>query len=184
MRRLLSRTWQGDPMRNELCTNFVASGSITQLIENSHVFEAMWRRTQAYNRVISERGAAQPTSIPEPLLQPHEALGVPCPLHWAVIQVAVDIIAQRPSQHPREVAEDFLTRICAESTLQLALMADAADEVSNLLRLCDKGLDTAELLTHVSDFAARIEYLFVTGCVDHTMGFAEFTLRNTLSKTM
>ena len=73
----------------------------------------------------------------------------------------MDIIAQRPSQHSREVAEDFLTRICAESTLQLALMADAADEVSNLLRLCDKGLDTAELLTHVSDFAARIEYLFV-----------------------
>ena len=102
----------------------------------------------------------------------------------AVIQVAVDIIAQRPSQHPREVAEDFLTRICAESTLQLALMADAADEVSNLLRLCDKGLDTAELLTHVSDFARRIEYLFVKGGAYHTMGFAEFTIRKTLSKTM
>ena len=75
----------------------------------------------------------------------------------AVIQVAVDIIAQTKRQHPRAVAQDFLTRICAESTLQLALMADAADEVSNLLRLCDKGLDTAELLTHVSDFAAWIE---------------------------
>ena len=56
MRRLLSRTWQGDPMLSELFTNFVASGSITQLIDNSHVFKAMWRRTQAYNRVISERG--------------------------------------------------------------------------------------------------------------------------------
>ena len=90
----------------------------------------------------------------------------------------MDIIAQRPAQHPREVAEDFLTRSCAESTLQLAIMADAADEVSNLLRLCDKGL------THVSEFAARIEYLFVNGGVYHTMGFAEFTLRHTLSKTM
>ena len=52
MRRLLSRTWQGDPMLSELFTNFVASGIITQLIENSHVCKAMWRRTQAYNRVI------------------------------------------------------------------------------------------------------------------------------------
>ena len=93
------------------------------------------------------------------------------------IQVAVDIIAKRPSQRPKEIAEDFLTRICAESTLQLALMADAGDEVSHLLRLCDKGLDTAELLTHVSDFAARNDYLFLNGGVYHTMGFAEFTLR-------
>ena len=68
--------------------------------------------------------------------------------------------------------------------IRLALLADAADKVSNLLRLCDKGLDTAELLTHVSDFAAMIEYLFVKGGVYHTMGFAEFTLRNTLSKTI
>ena len=77
-----------------------------------------------------------------------------------------------------------MTRICTESTLQLALMADAGDEVSHLLRRCDQGLDTAELLTHVSDFAAQIEYVFVKGGVYHTMGFAEFTLRNTLSKTM
>ena len=77
-----------------------------------------------------------------------------------------------------------MARICAESTLQLALMAGAGDKVSHLLRLCDKGLDTAELLTHVSDFAARIDDLFLNGGVYHTMGFAEFTLRNTLSKTI
>ena len=31
-------------------------------------------------------------------------------------------------------------------------MAGAGDEVSHLLRLCDKGLDTAKLLAHVRDF--------------------------------
>ena len=59
-----------------------------------------------------------------------------------------------------------------------------ADDVSNMLRLCDKGLDTAELLTHVSDFATMVENVVVKGGAYHTMGFAEFTLRKTLSKTM
>eukprot|EP00974_Lingulodinium_polyedra_P060187 5801850-Lingulodinium_polyedra.AAC.1 len=76
----------------------------------------------------------------------------------AVIQVAVDILARTHSQRPKQIAEGFLTQICAESTLQLALMADAGDEVSHLLRLCDKGLDTAELLTHANDLATRIDY--------------------------
>ena len=64
----------------------------------------------------------------------------------------------------------------AESTLQLARMADAGDEVSHLLRLCDKGLDTAELAAHVRPFATRIDYLFVKGGVYHAMGCAEFAL--------
>ena len=169
-------------MLSELFTNFVASSSITQLIENSHVFKAMWRRTQAYNRIISERGLHNLRASQNRFCSHVKPLGRLVLYMEAVIQVAVDIIAQRPSQRPREIAEDFLTRISAESTLQLALMADAGDEVSHLLRLCDKGLDTAELLTHVSDFATRLDYLFLKGGVYHTLGFAEFTLRKTLSK--
>ena len=184
IRRLLSRTWHGDPMLSEMFANFVATSSITQLIENSHVFKAMWRNTQAYNRIISERGLRNLRASQNRFCSHVKPLGRLVLYMEAVIQVAVDIIAQRPSQRPREIAEDFLSRICAESTLQLALMAEAGDEVSHLLRLCDKGLDTAELLAHVGDFAARIDYLFLNGGVFHTMGFAEFTIRNTLSKAI
>ena len=78
----------------------------------------------------------------------------------------------------------FLENISAEMLLLLSMMADAGDEVCILLRQCDEGMDTAELLNHVGDFSHKLGYLFARDRpgVLESAGFTNFTIKHTLSK--
>ena len=71
----------------------------------------------------------------------------------------------------------FLENISAETLLLLSMMADAGDEVCILLRMCDEGMDTAELLNHVGDFSHKVGYLFARDRpgVFESSGFTNFT---------
>ena len=77
-------------------------------------------------------------------------LGRMCLFIESIIVVAVQIVEVRGrTESSGAKAAWFLGNIDAGKVLLLSMMADAADEVSGLLRLCDKGMDTADLLQHV-----------------------------------
>ena len=65
----------------------------------------------------------------------------------SIIVVAVQIVEARGrTESSGAKAAWFLENIDADKVLRSCMMADAADEVSGLLRLCGKGLATAGLL--------------------------------------
>ena len=79
----------------------------------------------------------------------------------AVIHVALRIVAERGSDSATQHAKAFLTYINNERLVQLAMMADAADEALKLIRECDKEeWDTARMADLVQNFMDRIEWLF------------------------
>ena len=79
----------------------------------------------------------------------------------AVIHVALRIVAERGSDSAAQHAKAFLTYINNERLVQLAMMADAADEALKLIRECDKEeWDTARMVDLVQNFMDRIEWLF------------------------
>ena len=184
-RRLLSRAWNADPVLKHLFDSFVGAGSMTQLIDNSPVFKAMWQKTQAYNRVITGKGLRSLSASQVRFSSHGKPLGRMCLFIESIIVVAVQIVEIRGrTENSGAKAAWFLENIDADKVLLLSMMADGADEVSGLLRLCDKGLDTADLLQHVGDFVSKVDFLFGRQGVFHVLGFTEFTIKQTLSKTI
>jgi len=184
-RRLLSRAWNADPVMKHLFDSFVGAGSITQLIDNSPVFKAMWQKTQAYNSIITGKGLRSLSASQVRFSRQGKPLGRMCLFIESIIVVAVQIVEIRGrTESSGAKAAWFLENIDADKVLLLSMMADAADEVSGLLRLCDKGLDTADLLQHVGDFVSKVDFLFGNHGVFHVAGFTEFTIKHTFSKTI
>ena len=91
-------------------------------------------------------------------------------------------IAEVRDRDQKQKANTFLDSMSPEQALLLSMMADAGDEVCQLLRACDQGLDTADLLLHVNDFVNRTYHIVHQRAVFMTSGFTEFTLKHTLKK--
>ena len=73
------------------------------------------------------------------------------------------ILQVKTNAKPRRVAKKFLESISTEVYLQMAMMADAADEEIRILRRFDKSqMDmSAAQTTCLTTFAQRLQVLFV-----------------------
>ena len=136
----------------------LSSSSIVQKIENSHIFK------DEFQKKASEMEDALQTQVRNLRAAKHRFESYSKPLGrlvlWcdAVIATAETISIKRKGQAEGTAANEFLKEINEEKLLQLAMMADAADEVSGLLRHVD---------TETYDSAVVPELLqqFVSGCV-------------------
>ena len=72
------------------------------------------------------------------------------------------ILRVKTNAKPRRVAKKFLESISTEVYLQMAMMADAADEEIRILRRFDKSqMDMSAAQTCLTTFAQRLHVLFV-----------------------
>ena len=72
------------------------------------------------------------------------------------------ILRVKTNAKPRRVAKKFLESISTEVYLQMAMMADAADEEIRILRRFDKSqMDMSAAQTCLTTFAQRLQVLFV-----------------------
>ena len=111
-----------------------------------HVFKAMRQKTQAYSSIITGKGLRSLSTSQVRFSSHGKPRGRMCLFIGSVIVVAVQIVEIRGrTESSGAKAAWFSENIDADKVLLLSMLADAADEVSGLLRLCGKGLGTAEL---------------------------------------
>ena len=141
--------------------------SMCQLIANSHVLRAKFHahaqsqlESPVDGRRIRDLQAAKHRfqSTQRPLSR--------CVL-WldALLATAHDIVACRDGA-VRKAAQEFLDLMTEERVLSLALLADAGDEVSAVVRFYDRaGFDVASSPAEIQGFLGRIDALFVQSAV-------------------
>lgn len=82
----------------------------------------------------------------------------------AIIMTAVEIQARRAGTDKALRATEFLTTICEERLLTLSMLADAGDEVAQVVRFFDaKDHDISQAPAVLGSFIRRIAELFVNG---------------------
>jgi hypothetical protein len=177
-RRITSRTFYRDEYLRDVLGAFVTKKtSIAQRIQNSHVFCERFRANMAtVESCIVQSGRIKNLRAAK---HRHESLQKPlgrCVLFYKAVLLTAEQIANERKNKP-EGAEcaAFLTSECTEeSLLQLALLAEAADENMRLVRFNDsENFDSARLQSECVNFIARIEALFNDGrCFE--VGFGKF----------
>eukprot|EP00959_Pyramimonas_sp_CCMP1952_P270958 5664655-Pyramimonas_sp.AAC.1 len=86
-----------------------------------------------------------------------------CTIYFPALVATMDqIVANRKGNAEAVAASTFLGWLDDEKALQLAMLADAGDELSDLLRLLDyEGFPLEDLSFNLSAFLERLNYLFV-----------------------
>ncbi|CAJ1403945.1 unnamed protein product [Effrenium voratum] len=176
---LIARSYKASDFLDQLFRSFVwDKASLVQRIENSPIFKMWFQECQPYARATLDARVRSLKAAKHRMASHEKPL---CRLVLYIeplIHVALRIRAERSQEDVSHDASRFLAALSAESYLQLALLADAAVEVGDLLRVADAGagMNTAELITCVQDFEKRISYLFLHGGVFSSSGFTAWAL--------
>jgi hypothetical protein len=164
-------------VRNELEVLVLGKESVVSIIQHSpnlksqfHLFVQANRQT--VGKAIRDMGYAK-----------HRYNSIQKPLgRWVLHFDSVCSLANWVRQHRRGRSEgahceSFLSCVTEESYVQLAMVADAADEVGVLLRfLDDENHDLAQAPEEVFSFAQRARFLFSEdGCLE-VPGYTAFAL--------
>ena len=183
-KRLLSRGWPSDPYMHALAEGLVLSkGAIAQRIHYSGLFRERFRQAVAQ---MSQQLCGR---IRDLSAAKHRFTSYALPFRRAalfflpLLRVAQSILDERgPASPEGQDAQTWLESVDNESALQLALMADAADEVLILNRFFDKNkYDKAEVCGTLKEFLVRAKWLFddwgaeSTGCTAHMLKMLETT---------
>ena len=95
----------------------------------------------------------------------------------AIFRVAERVRSLRRGRVEAQHAERFLGSLLPEHLVQLAMMADAADEAYTLTTFFDdESADTSLQADEVAMFVENCEYLFVEGKVINTCGYTAFAM--------
>ncbi|CAK0813414.1 unnamed protein product, partial [Prorocentrum cordatum] len=167
-RRLASRGWKADPFLDDVQGMFVWNEqSPVRLIQFSEVFSA-WSQANV-QKIEPHLKAANPHQGCKDLhFAPHrfDSASKPmsrCTIYFPALVATMDqIVASRKGNAEAVAASTFLGWLDDEKALQLAMLADAGDELSDLLRLLDyEGFPLEDLSFNLSAFLERLNYLFV-----------------------
>lgn len=94
----------------------------------------------------------------------------------AVVATAIFASTHRRNERDGARAEHFLEYINERRLILLSMMADAADEVSVLIRYLDSGnFDTAGVVSELQQFIGRVSALFLDGQCRNS-GYCEYML--------
>lgn len=156
---------------------FADKHSITQIIHHSevwrHEFQTFVAKQDEAVGVVTNVRAAK---------HRHESAAKPrgrFVLNFdAFLQVALVIVADREGRGVRQHATRFLTDLDEEAALQVAMLADAADEALQFTRKLDnETIDTAEMQTFIERFISSLKILFVDGQVLTLPGFTSHMVK-------
>lgn len=163
-RRITKRPWQADPELNEVMRTMITSKtSITSLIQNSGVFQHWFHQNvQRVSYAVTDNKRVKDLSMAkhrfDSTSKPASRLVL---LHEAVLMTAQQIVDARRWKAEARSAQRFLEYVTAERLLQLAMIADAADEAMCHVRALDReNIDNAELPQLNHDFLVRVAFLF------------------------
>jgi len=154
------------------------SSSMTQRIENSHLFKAWFKSSQPHAKVkidatVHNLRAAKHRF--ESYIKPLARLVL---FIEAVTATAIRIVAERGNEPAAQDAKTFLCQVTSERLLQAAMMADAADEAGHLIRSCEsEDWDVARMSFIIDTFKTRISYLFNHNGARKGTTFTQFMLK-------
>ena len=168
-RRVTAKPEAADEHLEELTRRlFVDKHSITQIIQHSDV----WRREFACFVERQEDGSGGRVINVRAAQHRHESKAKPRGRFVlnldAFLQTALLIVADRHGQEVRKDAIAFLRDLTVEDAVQVAMLADAADEALLFTRqLDDENVDPGQLSAIVERFLTALRVLFLEGkCVD------------------
>ena len=180
--RILSRTFNTDPYLQEIEQKWVlGKRSIVALIDRSNLLSQVFAGYVQQDRGPDGHNIDHAVNMG---LAKHRFDSMSKPLGrlvrhiGAVIATALYICTNRKGKSEGVAAEEWLANLTEEAYIQAAMMADAADEVIMLVRICDTELaDTADLPAEVATFLERVRFLFGTdgGCTQAT-GYTKYAL--------
>lgn len=159
-------------------TYITGKTSLVQRIDNSLVFR------EVFKKFVEEQEAAGgcKAKISNLRAAKHRFESLSAPLSRlvlffpAMLRTAAYISSDRAGRAEGSNADDFLRSMTPARLLQLAMMADAADEAMRLIRACDcEDVGVGLVHQHVSDFLARIRGLF-NDCLCLGTGFTKYVL--------
>lgn len=161
-RRLISRPWACDPYLNQVVTTIImGSASIVQRIRNSTAISKMYA-----DHVASMGGPFRKTRCLRAAKHRYETWNTPLGRVVMTIEAVIKT-AEELSVKRGEWADDadtflqFITEHDGERFLQLAMLADAGDEVLLVTRLFDdEEVDSATTVEDLSLFRKKIWVLF------------------------
>ena len=180
-KRFLSRTFKCDENIDAWLNAFVlGKKSIVQVIENSHVFIAWFKgavaslgQDDAIAGDVFNLGMAKHRFI-----SIKKRLGRLIGKYLAVFSVAEKIRVARPGKPESEVAVRFLQDFGPEQFLQLAMLADAADESYVYTMFADdEEMDLALQADEVAVFLDHVRYLFNEGACFSVEGHTKFAIQ-------
>ena len=161
-RRMLQRPWQADPDLNDIAQTLVMGyHSICQRIQNSPDFQCLFQKK--VNEVVTNpfcktHGLGAALHRFESHSKP---FGMVVMTLKALILTAEEISIVRLGQPEAADAEAFLDYLSPKRILQVAMMADAADEVLILTRAFDaEDCDLATRASCIDAFRKRVQALF------------------------
>ena len=165
-RHVLRKPWQADAYLTALFDATVWDRtSMVQIIDRSDVFRQWFREYAAQDStrlglpLVSNLSSAKHRfeSCSKPLSR--------MMLHLrAVFKTCHRIVSTRDSSHEGSLVFNWLNGITSADLVQLALLADAADEGLLLVRHMDsEQFDIAALHSTVAGFVERVDYLFKRG---------------------
>ena len=181
-RLVLRKPWQADPYLSSLfATTVWDNTAVVQIIDRSDVFRQWFKE---YTAQESARANLPTVSNLSSAKHRFESCSKPLSrfvLHLvAVFKTCHRIVATRDSSS-REggLVRNWLKGISSEDLLQLALLADAADEGLLLVRQLDcEHFDLAGLQSSVGGFVERLDFLFRhRGCMTVESSFTQHCLR-------
>lgn len=165
-RRILQRPYQADGFLQGVMDNYILSSeSMTQKIANSFDFRE-WLQLEI-SRCDQDETSGFGNKVQNLRSAKHRFESHTTPLGRfllylpAFIRVVTKICELKPDDASGRSAARFLELVTGEELLQLALLADAADEALVLVRMVDvEDVDLSEIPTFVGQFIQRIAALF------------------------
>lgn len=179
-RHVLKKPWQADThLSNLFETTVWHRNSVVQIIDKSDVFRQWFRE---YTAQFSARSSTPRVSNLSSAKHRFESCSKPLArlvLHLVpVFKVCHRIATERDSANEGGLVRNWLATVSSEDLLQLALLADAADESLLLVRHLDtEGVDLATLHSTVAHYMDRLDYLFKRGgCMTVENSFVQHCL--------
>jgi len=165
-RHVLKKPWQADEHLSNLFEGTVwHKNSVVQIIDKSDVFRQWFRE---YATQVSKRSGEPSASNLSSAKHRFESCSKPLGRFIlnlvAVFKTCHRISVTRDSSREGGLVRNWLATVSSEDLLQLALLADAADEGLLLVRQMDREqFDLATLHASVGDFVERVRMLFKEG---------------------
>ena len=160
--RILERPWAADPYLHMIMQKYIqGTSAMAQKIEHSPMFKQWFKGCQAHATIKIHAEVASLRSAKHRFESHIKPLARMVLYIEAVLYVALRIVAVRTDQ-AAEDAKAFLTGFCDEHYIQMALMADAGDEVSMVIRTTDEeSWDVAVMNDTLVNFKERVTRYFV-----------------------
>jgi hypothetical protein len=181
LRRLTKKPWVADEYLLSTLQRLITNrGSITKLIANSPNFKKLLHERARINREspIDCQRIKDLNYAKNRFHSTQKPLGRFILTFDALLATASEIAIRRAGKEPAKAAIELLSTISEEDLLTIAMLADAGDEASAIVRFFDcESYDVADAPCIIAAFLQRIDGLFLKrGCLTVEGTYTKFTM--------